>query len=403
MTDTPGATKLPRAVWFFGATSLANDFASEMIYPLLPAFVTGVLGGGALALGILDGAADTVAAAFKLVSGYLADRPRLRGPLVVAGYAIAALVRPFIAAAEAAWHVIGLRAADRVGKGIRTAPRDTMIADVTAAGMHGRAFGLHRAADHVGAILGPLTAAGLIYAGVALRHAFWMAVIPGLVAVGLAAAAVREAGVRGPGSGVRESQAPDPAPRNPDPAGFRTTITILVLAAALRAPDTLLILRAQDLGVPVALVPILWAALHVVRSSASYPGGTLADRWGPRRTLAVGWTVYVALAVAFALARTTVQAWAIFLAFGIFVGLTESPERKLVAQLAPGGRRGRGFGWYHGSLSAVALPGAALFGWLYQSRGAATAFVASAAVTVLATLALPLSSSASAPRSRTAS
>jgi MFS family permease len=153
----------------------------------------------------------------------------------------------------------------------------------------------------------------------------------------------------------------------------------------------------------VALIPILWAALHVVRSSVSYPGGVLADRWGPRRTLAVGWTVYAILAVAFALARTTLAAWAIFLAFGIFVGLTESPERKLVAELSPGGRRGRGFGWYHGALSTVALPGAALFGWMYQSHGAAMAFEVSAAVTVLATLALPLSSSASGSRrSRTA-
>ncbi len=180
-------------------------------------------------------------------------------------------------------------------------------------------------------------------------------------------------------------------------------IWVLVLAAALRAPETLLILRAQDLGVPVVLVPILWAALHVVRSGVSYPGGALADRWGPRRTLAVGWVVYAILAVCFALAGTTLAAWVIFLAFGIFVGLTESPERKLVAELAPEGRRGRGFGWYHGALSAVVLPGSALFGWLYQSRGAALAFEVSAAVTILATIALPLSSSAWSFRSRSAS
>ena len=396
-------TKLPRAVYFFGATSLANDFASEMIYPLLPAFVTGVLGGGALALGVLDGAADAVAAGFKLISGYLADRPRLRGPLVVAGYAMAAAIRPLIAAASSAWHVIGLRAADRVGKGIRTAPRDTMIAEVTASEMRGRAFGLHRAADHVGAILGPLCAAGLIYAGVTMRHVFWIAAVPGMVAVAFAWVAVRVAGARDSGLGVREDEAPSPQPLAPSPSRFAATIWILVLAASLRAPETLLILRAQDLGVSVALIPILWAALHVVRSSVSYPGGMLADRWGPRRTLAVGWIVYAILAVAFALARTTLAAWAIFLAFGIFVGLTESPERKLVAELSPGGRRGRGFGWYHGALSTVALPGAALFGWMYQSHGAAMAFEVSAAVTVLATLALPLSSSASGSRrSRTA-
>ena len=394
---------MPRAVYFFGATSLVNDFASEMIYPLLPAFVTRTLGGGALALGILDGVADAVAAGFKLISGYLAERPGLRGPLVVVGYALAAAIRPLIAAAGAAWHVIVLRGADRVGKGIRTAPRDTMIAEVARAEIRGRAFGLHRAADHVGAIIGPLTAAALISAGLGVRSVFWIAAVPGAAAVLLAWIAVREAGIRGLGSGARNGERPDPGPRVPDPApsGFASLTLVLVLAAFLRAPETLLILRAQDLGVPVPLVPILWAALHVVRSSTSYPGGALADRWGPRRTLALGWLLYAGLALAFAAATTAAAAWIIFLAFGIFVGLTESPERKLVAELAPGGRRGRGFGWYHGSLSAVALPGAALFGWIYQNRGAAPALEASAVVTVLAVLALPLSSSASGPRPRT--
>jgi len=394
---------LPRAVYYFGATSLANDFASEMIYPLLPAFVTTALGGGALALGVLDGVADTVAAGFKLLSGYLADRPRLRGPLVVAGYGMAAVIRPLIAAAGAAWQVIGLRGADRVGKGIRTAPRDTMIAEVAAPEIRGRAFGLHRGADHVGAIIGPLTAAALIAAGLSMRTVFWVAAVPGAAAVLLAWLAVRDAAVGVARVGVRGGTISDPQspPPDPQPTGFASLTFVLVLAAFLRAPETLLILRAQDLGIQISLIPILWAALHVVRSSLSYPGGTLADRWGARRTLAAGWIVYAALALAFALARTTLAAWAIFLAFGVFVGLTESPERKLVAELAPGGRQGRGFGWYHGSLSAVALPGAALFGWIYQNRGARPAFEVSAAVTLLAVLALGFSSSATA-RPRTA-
>jgi len=394
---------LPRAVYYFGATSLANDFASEMIYPLLPAFVTTALGGGALALGVLDGVAETVAAGFKLVSGYLADRPRLRGPLVVAGYAIAALIRPLIAAAGAAWQVIGLRGADRVGKGIRTAPRDTMIAEVAAPEIRGRAFGLHRGADHVGAIFGPLSAAALIAAGLSMRSVFWVAAVPGAVAMLLAWLAVKEAAAGKSAPGTAESWSPGPHLPVADPrsSSFASLTFVLVMAAFLRAPETLLILRAQDLGIHISLIPILWAALHVVRSSMSYPGGTLADRWGARRTLAAGWLVYAALALAFALARTTLAAWVIFLAFGVFVGLTESPERKLVAELAPGGRRGRGFGWYHGSLSAVALPGAALFGWIYQTLGAPPAFELSAAVTVLAVLALAFSSSVTA-RSRTA-
>lgn len=396
-----GQPKLPRAVYYFGATSLANDLASEMVYPLLPAFV-GTLGGGALALGVLDGLADAVSAAFKLLSGYLADRPRLRGPLVVAGYGIAAVVRPLIAAAGAAWHVIGLRSVDRLGKGVRTAPRDTMIAAVAPPEIRGRAFGLHRAADHVGAIFGPLLAAGLIATGFTVRSVFWIAVVPGAVAVALAWVAVRvatreEGGGRRIGGTALPVAAADGAPPSfllPS-GGFAPLVIVLALAAFLRAPETLLILRAQDLGIPLKTIPILWAGLHVVRSASSFPGGALADRWGPRRTLAIGWLCYAALAWAFGSAHSTTQAWAIFLAFGVVAGLTESPERKLVAGLAPAGRHGRGFGWYHGSLSAVALPGAALFGWLYQARGAGAAFTLSAAVTAVAVVLLGISSSGS--------
>ena len=379
--------RLPSAVWWFGGTSFANDFASEMVYPLLPAFVTRTLGGGALALGILDGVADAIAAGFKLLSGYLAERPRLRGPMVVGGYAIAALVRPFIAAAAAAWHVIALRAVDRLGKGVRTAPRDVMIADATHPSMRGRAFGVHRGADHVGAIVGPLAAAALIAGGFAVRQVFWIAVVPGVAAAVLAAVAVRRAA-------AATTPAPD-EPADPGPVeaalprrGFAALVAVLAVAAFLRAPETLLILRAQDLGVAVAAVPLLWAALHVVRSLSSYPGGALADRWGPRRTLAVGWLCYAVLAVLFARAQGALQAWAVFLAFGIVAGLTESPERALVAAMAGGSKRGRGFGWYHGALSAVALPGAAFFGWMYQVLGGDVALRASAIVTLAAIILL---------------
>jgi MFS family permease len=372
-------------VWLFGATSLTNDFASEMIYPLLPAFVTRTLGGGALVLGFLDGIAEAIAAGFKLASGYLAERPRLRGPLVVAGYGLAAVIRPLIAAAATAWQVVVLRAVDRLGKGVRSAPRDVMIAEVVPDALRGRAFGVHRGADHAGAIVGPLVAAGLIALGVSVRGVFWLAVVPGVAAAFLAAAAVRTA-AKGEGRRAKGEEPPPPALRS---APFALLLACLALAAFLRAPETLLILRAQDLGIGVALVPVLWAALHLVRSVASYPGGVLADRWGPRRTLALGWMAYALLAWAYAGASGARAAWAIFLSFGVVAPLTESPERKLVAALAGASRRGRGFGWYHGALAAVALPGAALFGWLYQTRGAPLALTASALTTLAAAALLP--------------
>jgi MFS family permease len=270
-----------------------------------------------------------------------------------------------------------------------------MIADVAAEEIRGRAFGVHRGADHVGAIVGPLVATALLAGGLAVRQVFWVAAVPGALAVLLAWLAVRSAArdrARAD-AGASSSAAPDAPVERPAP-GFRPLVIVLAVAALLRAPETLLILRAQDLGVAVSAVPLLWASLHVVRTLASYPGGMLTDLWGPRRTLAAGWIVYAALAVAFAVATSAAQAWAVFLTFGLVAGLTESPERKLVAGFAGSARRGRGFGWYHGSLSAVALPGAALFGWLYQRHGADVALTASAGATVVALVLL----AATAPR-----
>lgn len=392
MSEGPAAprrAKLPAPVYWFGATSLANDAASEMSYPLLPAFITS-LGGGAFTLGLLDGLADAVAAIFKLVSGYLAERPRLRGPLVIAGYGLAAAVRPLIAAASAGWHVVSLRSLDRVGKGLRTAPRDVIIADVVDDVVRGRAFAVHRAADHTGAVLGPVIASALIAAGLSVRGVFWAAALPGTVAVLLAWMAVRKS-LQVPVTAAEPARDRQPATRDQPPAASHQLpafLWILGLAALLRVPETLLILRAQDLGVAVAAVPLLWAGLHVVRSLASYPGGVLADRWGPLPTLAVGWLVYALLAALLALADSAPVAVCVFLAFGLFTALTESPERKLVARLAAGARRGRGFGQYHASVSIAALPGAAFLGWLYQAHGAAAALMVSAGGTMVALLLL---------------
>src|SRR5881409_3297354 len=192
---TPPA-RLPRQVKLFGAVSLLNDFASEMVYPLLPAFVTSVLGGGALALGALDGAADAAAALVKLLAGRLADRPERRGPLIVGGYFLAALVRPVIAITAAAWQVIGLRVVDRLGKGLRTPPRDALIADVTPAPLVGRAFGVQRGLDHVGAVIGPLVAWWMLSTGADVRKVIIASLVPGVLVLVLATWAVRDDGRR---------------------------------------------------------------------------------------------------------------------------------------------------------------------------------------------------------------
>ncbi len=362
--------RLPRAVKLFGLVSLLNDFASEMIYPLLPAFVTGVLGAGAGALGALDGAAEFAAAVVKYGAGRLADQPARRGRLVVLGYAAAVLVRPVIAFTGAAWQVIGLRVVDRLGKGLRTPPRDALIADVTPAALRGRAFGLQRGLDHAGAVLGPLLAWYLLAVGHAnLRTVIAWSLAPGVVVLVLASWAVR--GAKGRAEVV--GGAP-PAPVRPLPP-ILLAISFFYL---LRMPETLIILRSQQLGVPVAVVPLLWAAVHVVKSSTSFVGGRWSDRVGAERTMWIGWLCYAALAAGFGAAASTASAWALFLALGVVAGLTESPERALVARLA-GGRQGSGFGVYHGVTGLAALIGGVALGVVFQRYGAGPAFVASAA------------------------
>jgi MFS family permease len=378
-------SKLPRPVWLFGLVSLFNDFASEMIYPLLPAFVTVVLGGGALSLGALDGAAEFAASFVKYGAGRLADAPRRRGRLIVFGYAVAVLVRPVIALTSAAWQVIGLRVTDRVGKGIRTPPRDALIADVTPPEMRGRAFGFQRGLDHAGAVLGPLVAWWLLSRRTLdVRGVIEASWIPGVVVLVLAIWAVGDGKRR---QGTMEATAESKPVPSPTAPGRRLPPALLAISAfyLLRMPETLLLLRTQQLGVSVASVLLLWAALHVVRSFTSFVGGSLSDRFGPLRTMWLGWVSYAAIAVGFALEGRAATAWMLFLALGTVAGLTESPERAIVSGLA-GSKQGSGFGSYHAATGMAALAGGLLLGGLYQSRGAPLAFIVSAAGVTLAAL-----------------
>src|SRR5213593_3888647 len=274
--------RLPRPVKLFGAVSLLNDFASEMIYPLLPAFVTGVLGAGPQALGALDGAAEFAASVVKFGAGRLADRPARRGPLIVLGYAIAVLVRPIIALTAAAWQVIGLRVVDRIGKGIRTPPRDALMADVTPTPLLGRAFGLQRGLDHAGAVLGPLLAWWLLTSGSAdVRTVIGASIVPGVAVLVLAIWAVRDGERRGT-TGRDGERTPTQSPSSPVLPRLSPSAPLLAISLfyLLRMPETLIILRSQQLGVAVAVVPLLWAAVHVVTSSTSFAGGGWSDRFG---------------------------------------------------------------------------------------------------------------------------
>ncbi|MGE5142123.1 MAG: MFS transporter [Acidobacteriota bacterium] len=378
-------SKLPRTAKLFGLVSLLNDFASEMIYPLIPAFVTSVLGGGAVSLGTLDGAADFTSAFVKYRAGRLSDDPERRGALVILGYAIAVLVRPVIALAGAAWEVIGLRVTDRIGKGIRSPARDAMIADATPAELQGRAFGLQRGLDHIGAILGPLVAWWLLRShALDLRGVIGASIVPGIVVLMLAVWAVRSV-EDGRGREKAEEVEARQQPAPPSSALYRPLVLISFFYL-LRMPETLMLLHTQQLGVTVTSVLLLWAALHVVRSSTSFIGGELSDRIGPGRTMWTGWLCYAAVAFGFARAHSPAAAWALFLIFGVVAGLTESPERAIVSRLA-GGKQGTGFGVYYAATGVAALAGGVLLGLATKYCGASWAFGASALLGVVVALA----------------
>jgi MFS family permease len=393
-------SRLPRQAKLFGLVSLLNDFASEMIYPLLPAFVTAVLGGGAVALGALDGAADFAAAFVKYGSGRLADAPRRRGGLVVWGYFVAVVVRPVIALTGAAWQVVGLRVVDRVGKGVRGPARDAIIADVTPRDLLGRAFGLQRGLDHAGAVLGPLVAWWLLSRHTLdVRGVIAASIVPGVAVLVLAVLAVRSTEGReetaDDGSGRRAAGPTSSESARPLPpssvASSPLPAALLAISAfyLLRMPETLIILRIQNLGISVASVLLLWAALHVVRSSSSFLGGAMADRFGAARTMWLGWICYAAVASGLALESGATTAWVLFLVLGVVAGLTEGPERAMVSKLAAG-RPGTGFGVYYAMTGIAALAGGLLLGGTTALWGAPVAFAASAVAGALVIALWPL-------------
>ncbi len=371
---------IPAPVKGLALVSLLNDFASEMVYPLLPAFITTTLGAGPIALGALDGAADLTASTLRWWSGRWADRRGYRAPLILGGYAIAVVLRPVMAVASAAWQVVAVRVLDRVGKGIRSPARDALIADVTPAPMHGRAFGLHRAADHLGAVLGSLAAFELLRRGFRVRRVLALSIVPGLAALAVLAAVIWMARGRAD-AGIESTNPADhsaPVPSRP--------LAWLALLAAIRLPETLLLLRLQDQALAIVAVPLVWALLHVVKSAASYPSGLLVDRLGSAPSMALGSLAYAVSVLALGRPLSPGVAIAVFMMHGLAGGIVEPAERAAVARVA-GAKRGRAFGTYQSMAGIGALVAGLGYGWLYQVRGGATCLVVAAvACTVVSVL-----------------
>ena len=381
----PKKPRLPSAIYAIGATSLLNDASSEMIFPLLPVFLSSVLGAGAATLGVIEGTADAAASLLKLASGALSDRMGRRKPLVVGGYALASLVRPLIAFAHTAGTVLAIRVTDRVGKGLRASPRDALIADAAPRELHGRAFGVHEAMDHAGAVVGPLLAYLLLTIGLSLRSVFLLSALPAAVACLVVVVFVREAR-------SRPSQPVAAAPKVPILSRpFLGYLLATILFALGNSSDAFLLLRVHDAGLPAKAAPLLWALHHVVKSTTSAKAGELADRLGRRRALAAGWITYAAIYAGFAFAGSGLAIASLFVVYGLHFALVGGAQKALVADLVPAEARARGFGIYHMCVGLAALPASLLFGLLYQRLGAATAFLTGAGLALAAVVLLPLS------------
>ena len=376
-------SRIPRPVWLLGWSSLFTDAATEMIYPLLPVYLSRVLGAGPLSLGIIEGVAEAVNSALKIVSGYVSDRWSKRRPIVIAGYAISSAARPLIAMTRSWPQVLLVRALDRTGKGIRGAPRDAMLARLAPSAERGRIFGFHRAMDHAGAIVGPLVATAILFfAPGEYRLVFALTVIPGAIAVALLFF-VSEPAAPAPVRASRESSPGRPAVDRP----LLAFLGVLLLFSLGNSADAFLLLRLSDAMGSATYVPLLWSGLHVVKASLSTWGGALSDRLGRRHVIVIGWLLYALVYVGFALAQSlwTLVTW--FLVYGAFFALTEGAEKALVADLAPADKHGVAFGMYNTTLGIGALAASIVFGLLYERFGAPVAFSTGA---VLATVAAVL-------------
>jgi MFS family permease len=379
---------LPSTVRRLGLVSLLTDASSEMIYPLLPSFLTGVLGARPAFVGLVEGLAESVASLAKVVSGRLSDRMRRRKPLIVGGYALSSLARPLVAAATAPWHVLAVRITDRIGKGVRGAPRDALLAQVTPREDLGRAFGFQRAMDHAGAVVGPLVASALLLLHLDLRTVFALAALPAAASVLVLVFGVREA-PPAPIAGGTDPPATPAAPKTGAATpGLGRLLTVIGLFTLGNSSDAFLLLRAQEAGVALPLIPILWTAHHVVKSSVSTAGGALSDRVGRRAAIAAGWVLYALCYAGLALATSAAQVWVLFAVYGLHHALTEGPERALVAEMAGAEARGRAFGLYHAVTGLLLLPASLITGVLWQRFSPAAALLTGAALALVATIAL---------------
>ncbi len=383
------ANQLPKPVRLLGWVSFLTDAATEAVYPLLPVFITQVLGGPPVALGIVEGAADATSSALKIISGRWSDRIGARKPIVLAGYALSSLVRPFIAITSSWMHVFAIRVVDRVGKGLRGAPRDAMLASLAPPGQRGRVFGYHWAMDHAGAAAGPALATAFLYfAPDNYRLLFALTIIPGLLAV-LTLTRVPEAVEHKPVMSAESLPANAERPSKL-PAPLKKYFWILAIFTLGNSSDAFLLLQLSQSGVPLIGLTMLWSAQHAIKALITMRGGMLSDRLGRRTLIISGWIIYAVVYVGFAFSASIASLVAWFLLYSTYSAAVEGSEKALVADLAPHDLRATAFGWHAAVQGFGALAAGIVFGLLWQVFGAPVAFLTGASLALIAALLLVL-------------
>lgn len=381
---------LPATVVMLGLVSFLTDISSEMIYPLLPAFLVTTLGASAASIGLIEGIAESTAALFKVYAGMLTDRSPKRKPLIATGYGLSGLMRPLIGLAGSWPVVLVLRFFDRVGKGIRSSPRDTLIAEVTPESQRGKAYGLHRAMDHAGSVAGPLVAALLMKGmGFETRTVFLIAGVPAALTMIVLMLGVKEPELA---AAPAKKEALRPVRDWRVLPGRVKRLFLWFFTFTLgNSTDAFLLLTLTKNGVDESSVVVLWSVFHVVKMVASWTGGQLSDRLGHRNMIVCGWAYYALIYAAFAFVSGALATVLIFLAYGLFFGFTEPSERALISEVAPAEHRGKAFGFFHFTIGLGALPASLLFGWLWMKWGTETAFLTGAGLALAAALGLAYS------------
>ncbi len=384
---------LPRNVLALSLVSLLNDTSSEIIYPLLPAFLALTLGASPFAIGLIEGFAESVSSVLKLFSGYLSDKFDTRKWPVFFGYSLAAFTRPLLALVTSWPQVLVVRVTDRVGKGIRGAPRDALLASSVPKSERGFAFGFNRAADNLGAVIGPVFAYILLSFFAAnqedptaaeYQRVFLFASIPVLIGLGVVFFSVRDE--KRPVGG--EIVGPVELTLRGFDGDFKRLLIVVAVFTLSNSTDAFLLLRAQQAGIRPALLPLLWMVLHFSKVGSSLIAGDLSDKVGRKKLIVAGWIIYALVYGGFAFVDSPWQAWTLFIIYGTYFGLTEGVEKALVADLVGENRRGTAYGLYNLAIGITVFPASLLFGLIWTKFGASTAFIFSAVISLAAAVAL---------------